>query len=290
VYEHPEYKALLAGILAEPANDLRRLVTADWLEEHGEEARAELIRLQCDPQLAKPCSQTTYPIPDMPDIGISCLDYITSRDKPQERWCPPCKMRHRVMQIIEADDTETNRHVIRPFAGNGWTAYSVHQWERGFVVEWRGPLAAWCGGECGECGGRGQAVAQPERLRGTTLVVFSTCSKCHGTGHVPGIGPQLVREYPIERVTFTDQRVVLDGLIIPDPPRSPPMSEVRTIQNSLAKPHPKPLSNGPSRKPKKRDRRVISGPRGTIPAWSPGNAGKYPPTASISSTCAASHS
>src|SRR5262245_48224140 len=39
--------ALLAGILAEPDDDRRRAVSADWLEEHGQQARAELIRLQC---------------------------------------------------------------------------------------------------------------------------------------------------------------------------------------------------------------------------------------------------
>jgi uncharacterized protein (TIGR02996 family) len=38
--------ALLAAILAEPERDDVRLVFADWLEEHGEPARAELIRVQ----------------------------------------------------------------------------------------------------------------------------------------------------------------------------------------------------------------------------------------------------
>jgi uncharacterized protein (TIGR02996 family) len=44
----PEEQALLAGIIAAPEDDARRLVYADWLEEHGDEkalARAEFIRL-----------------------------------------------------------------------------------------------------------------------------------------------------------------------------------------------------------------------------------------------------
>jgi uncharacterized protein (TIGR02996 family) len=45
--DHPEWQALLAGICAEPHDDLRRLVAADWLTEHGEEEYAEFIRLQC---------------------------------------------------------------------------------------------------------------------------------------------------------------------------------------------------------------------------------------------------
>ncbi len=40
-------EALLAGILAEPDDDSRRAVYADWLEEHGQQARAEFIHLQC---------------------------------------------------------------------------------------------------------------------------------------------------------------------------------------------------------------------------------------------------
>jgi uncharacterized protein (TIGR02996 family) len=39
--------ALLAAITANPDEDTPRLVYADWLQENGEEARAEFIRLQC---------------------------------------------------------------------------------------------------------------------------------------------------------------------------------------------------------------------------------------------------
>lgn len=39
---------LLATILAEPAEDLHRLKYADWLQEHGEDERAEFIRVGCE--------------------------------------------------------------------------------------------------------------------------------------------------------------------------------------------------------------------------------------------------
>jgi uncharacterized protein (TIGR02996 family) len=39
--------AFLRAIIAEPADDLPRLVYADWLDEHGEPERAEFIRVQC---------------------------------------------------------------------------------------------------------------------------------------------------------------------------------------------------------------------------------------------------
>lgn len=39
--------ALLLAIAADPAEDTHRLVFADWLEENGEPARAEFVRVQC---------------------------------------------------------------------------------------------------------------------------------------------------------------------------------------------------------------------------------------------------
>jgi uncharacterized protein (TIGR02996 family) len=43
-YAHPEYRQLLAGVLAAPADDAPRLIVADWLDEHGCGERAAWIR------------------------------------------------------------------------------------------------------------------------------------------------------------------------------------------------------------------------------------------------------
>lgn len=40
--------AFLEAILSQPDEDLPRLIFADWLEEQGDAARAEFIRVQCD--------------------------------------------------------------------------------------------------------------------------------------------------------------------------------------------------------------------------------------------------
>jgi uncharacterized protein (TIGR02996 family) len=40
--------ALFRAILANPADDMPRLVYADWLQENGKPERAEFIRLQCE--------------------------------------------------------------------------------------------------------------------------------------------------------------------------------------------------------------------------------------------------
>ena len=46
-YADPEWSALLKAVVDAPADDLPRLVAADWLEERGDPERAEFIRLQC---------------------------------------------------------------------------------------------------------------------------------------------------------------------------------------------------------------------------------------------------
>ena len=50
--------ALLNNCRATPADDLPRLVLADWLDEHDDPARADLIRVQCD--LARPSLDTEH--------------------------------------------------------------------------------------------------------------------------------------------------------------------------------------------------------------------------------------
>jgi len=41
---HPEYRAIVRGVLESPADDLPRLAAADWLEERGHDWHAWLIR------------------------------------------------------------------------------------------------------------------------------------------------------------------------------------------------------------------------------------------------------
>lgn len=45
---HPDYIALLRGVCEDPADDLPRLVLADYLDENGHGDRAELIRVQVE--------------------------------------------------------------------------------------------------------------------------------------------------------------------------------------------------------------------------------------------------
>lgn len=61
---------LLQGILEDPDSDERRLVYADWLEENGQEERAEFIRVQVE--LGKGGPDCTYGCP-RPDCKRCCL-------------------------------------------------------------------------------------------------------------------------------------------------------------------------------------------------------------------------
>ena len=47
-FDHPDWESLLRAVVAAPADDLPRLVAADWLEEHGQPERAEFIRIQVE--------------------------------------------------------------------------------------------------------------------------------------------------------------------------------------------------------------------------------------------------
>ena len=81
--------AFLAAILAAPEDDTPRLIFADWLEEDGDPARAEFIRLQieydkhCDPHerapLWEPMRQRIRELLVLPGIeGINCNGYCWS--------------------------------------------------------------------------------------------------------------------------------------------------------------------------------------------------------------------
>ncbi len=57
--QRAQEQALLAAILAEPGEDAHRLIMADWFEEHGQDERAEFIRVQVEAdQLALLAEQT----------------------------------------------------------------------------------------------------------------------------------------------------------------------------------------------------------------------------------------
>jgi uncharacterized protein (TIGR02996 family) len=97
--------ALLRAILEDPADDAPRLVYADWLDEHGDIARAEFIRLQCT--LARPDApepECDYPFPNLRAIGK-----FTKRCR-----CPCCRLRRREWTIWRHHGCDWQGEYLRP--------------------------------------------------------------------------------------------------------------------------------------------------------------------------------
>jgi uncharacterized protein (TIGR02996 family) len=73
--------SLLRACKDEPFDDARRLVLADWLEEHGEPDRAELVRLQVDPDRFW----------DEPEGAERLVRYQELLRANEERWLGPAR-------------------------------------------------------------------------------------------------------------------------------------------------------------------------------------------------------
>lgn len=120
----------LRAIIADPDNDVPRLIYADWLEEHGETARADFVRVQCE--LAKP-----RPACEWLDLnGGPCPDYNAKRPPCRViNWCPTCG-RHEARMAHprrrECDLLETHH---RGWAPPGWDWGLLHDLSLGAPLD-----------------------------------------------------------------------------------------------------------------------------------------------------------
>lgn len=177
-----DYDLLLRGVLTHPADDLRRLVLADWLDENGQGDRAEFVRVQCEYQglhghLAAHGNDSCEVCVRGYHLSDLLLDkYRVPRNKPAPfaRDCPSrlLDLHDRTMPRIEWD------------------------WHRGFVAEVRLTLAQFAGGPCPECV-RGYVSAGPDS---------HWCRDCKGTGRVAGCAEAMFRAHPVTSVTLSCRR------------------------------------------------------------------------------------
>lgn len=82
-YAHPDYLQGLAAVRAEPDEDGPRLMLADWLDDHGDPARGEFVRVQCGLsrlEAEEGCDRETEP--------DECRPFIL------ESKCGPCRRKH----------------------------------------------------------------------------------------------------------------------------------------------------------------------------------------------------
>lgn len=133
---HPDYRAMLAGIRADKADDLKRLVLADWLEEHGQAERAELIRVQCRiAEIRRDCMCGGCRTSGQHHNGPCGID----RERVE---LPDGTTRNALLRIRNTRLVESLfASVLSPaaLAGCSW------DWDRGFVHTVRGPLASLIG-------------------------------------------------------------------------------------------------------------------------------------------------
>lgn len=162
--------SLYRGVLAEPDNDLQRLVLADRLEEIGQAERAEFIRLQIEDQGGNP-----------------------HRRLRQLFWRHRGNWHGELEKIGGAIDPDLGFICGNVVTESGPTLVI----RRGFPAEVRAPLDWLRGGVCESCsyGFDNSPDAAPSAL----------CRTCHGTRRTPGHLRELARKWPIQRVVVTDR-------------------------------------------------------------------------------------
>jgi uncharacterized protein (TIGR02996 family) len=117
----PDYAALLRAVLADPADDVPRLILADWLDEHREPERAEFIRVQCE--------LANHP-------GMNCGVMYCSRRDPGG-LCDSC----------QRYDALRQRELLTNFRAASWAGVNLpfndFEYRRGFVAQVNMPLDGW---------------------------------------------------------------------------------------------------------------------------------------------------
>ena len=167
-------QAFMRRICESPADDLPRLIMADWLEEHGQSEQSAFIRCQIELAAIQKCVPETWQFVH----GVESL-------RRRERSLLPESWRW-----------------TKDIPGCGWLTWQIHstqpillfggewslEFRRGFVHAVRCSFAEWCGGAC------------PDRQ----ATLLNLCPECHGTGRIDGIGPQLCAVQPVEAFEATD--------------------------------------------------------------------------------------
>jgi len=188
---------------ATPADDLPRLVLADWLEEHGEPERAEFIRVQCELE-RHPHADRLRDDTFTDDEGVrpEFERGVALLRRERELWGRLTVGNELVENSVRWLDRQ-RRCVIAPttIGRSLLTSHPRFEFRRGFLFAVNCPLDDWFGRPCADCYGTGRGERQP-------FSGYDDCDTCDGRGRLPGLGPRLVKEHSIERVTLTDRVAV----------------------------------------------------------------------------------
>lgn len=116
---HPDQRALLDNILANPDDDVARLVYADWLQESGQEARAEFIQSQIA-MSGKHCSGGNLPANKRSNGMRRCR-------------CQWCQNYRRGQLLLQEHYSEWFRYAKTPSTHPTSYARIDARWNQGFV-------------------------------------------------------------------------------------------------------------------------------------------------------------
>jgi uncharacterized protein (TIGR02996 family) len=172
--DHPEYLALLRGVLENPQDVAVRLILSDWLEENGRESAAKFIRSQIYQDFPK-------------TVPLSWIDPVIERIigvQPHQMSNSGCK----VDAIIAATGKSTTLVIYK----------------RGFAEEVRLTCAEFMGGTCEACQGSGSKGFR--RSGYSDDFVANSCPTCRGTGRIEGVARALFERHPLTKVVLTDAR------------------------------------------------------------------------------------
>lgn len=188
---------LLAAILAQPADDLPRLVYADHLDEvaGGYDPRAEFIRCQIELANAPP-----------PMYHDSRFDQYTPVYA--EPW-QTLRTRERELAVHAVDWWNLPVPVHTGFGAPPPGTVGVMA-TRGFVSHVTASLATLYGGECERCGGDG-TIQDPYDVYDVDIP--DRCPACSGTGRTTGILPALVRCQPVTEVRVSGVYIYYDAMM-----------------------------------------------------------------------------
>ena len=185
---------LLRTICTNPADDVPRLLAADWWDDHGEHGRAEFIRVQCELASCKFCTRVDG---RFEGPAVPCSQHVMTHRREQELgdlrsdWLVP---------LVEALGFKA-KPTERPYRYEYHGTQGIHygginlevKFRRGFVHTVRCSFAEWCGLACGNCTMDFQMPVNPG------------CPTCHGTGRVGALGPQIVAVQAVEVFEATDE-------------------------------------------------------------------------------------
>lgn len=126
-----ERQSLLDAVLAAPDDDLPRLIYADWLDERGETAMANFIRIQLAiAQGEEFCER--FCTGDKPKSSDP-----TTCPQPRCR-CKPCTLRRREYELWSKHRLSWNPAAMRPCM-DAFNEREIRNFERMAVREWREP-------------------------------------------------------------------------------------------------------------------------------------------------------